>query len=542
MNRSRIVIAVGLFCGVYAVIGGKLVLWGGMPGAQDFYQSAYDEVVAPRPDLLDRNGEVLATDIRTASLFAEPRRIVDPETTSAQLRAILPELEPRTLHNQLASNAGFVWVKRELTPRQQRELRDLGLSGIGFKTESKRFYPSGPTAAHVVGMTDGEGQGIAGMEKFIDARNTAALQTAAAGGSEPDPIRLSLDLRVQYILRDELSAAMRRYKAAAAGGVVLNAETGEVVALASMPDFDPNAPAIASGSGTTNRMAAASAEMGSTFSAFTTAMALESGKVTMADRFDASEPIRMGSAIVSDDHGQRRALSVPEVFLYSSAIGAAKEAEAVGIPYHQAFLTKLGLLTRMRTELPDVAMPVQPAAWTASNQAAIAAGRSVETTPLQTAVAAAALINGGKLVPPTFLPRSRAAADAMAVRVVSGKTSETMRALLRLNVVDARGSGASADVPGFRVGGKTATTHKAGEEGKEGAKTFNAFLAAFPAEDPRYVVLITVDEPKPEEGKAVATASMNAAPTAGAVIRRSAALLGVKPKFGDAGMSLLVSY
>ncbi|WP_370195999.1 MULTISPECIES: peptidoglycan D,D-transpeptidase FtsI family protein [Aurantimonas] len=542
-NRSRFVIAMGLFVGIYGVIGGRLVMWGVAPTESAAAYGAADKIMSDRPDLLDRNGEVLATDIKTASLFAEPRRIIDPDEASELLLGVMPDLDPKWLYRRLASNAGFVWLRRELTPGQQQAVLDLGIPGIGFRTEKRRFYPGGTTAGFIVGHTNVDNQGTAGMEKYIDDQGYRALQDAGlAVGTDLEPVKLSLDLRVQHIVRDELAAAMARYKAIAAGGVVLDVHTGEVVAMTSLPDYDPNQPSQALDKDRMNRMSAGLFEMGSTFKAFTTAMALDSGKVKITDSFDATRPIRMGGFTISDFHGKRRVLSVPEVFIYSSNIGSAKEAEAVGIEGHQEFLTRVGLLSRMTTELPEVATPTQPKVWKQINSVTISFGHGVSTTPLNTAVAAAALMNGGKLIPPTFLPRSRAEAEAVATRVLSEKTSDQMRYLFRLNVADQRGSGNKADVTGYRVGGKTGTANKVVNGRYSDTKKFNAFLSAFPMDNPRYVVLVVIDEPQPEDGQYYATAGMNAAPTVGNIIRRSATLLGVRPEFGEEGKSLLVSY
>ena len=542
-NRSRFVIAIGAFVLVYAAIGGRLAMWGVAPDDLETASIRHNPIAVERPDLVDRNGEVLATDIKTASLFAEPRRIIDPDEASELILSVLPDLDPKWLYRRLSSKAGFVWLRRELTPGQQQQILDLGIPGIGFRTEKRRFYPGGDTAAYVVGHVNVDNQGTAGMEKYIDDQGYRALQNAglAVGQTELQPVRLSIDLRVQHIVRDEVAAAMKRYKAIAAGGVVLDVNTGEVIAMTSLPDYDPNDPAQALDKNRLNRMSAGLYEMGSTFKTFTTAMALDSGKVKLTDTFDTS-PLHIGGFTIHDFHAEHHPLSVPEIFIYSSNIGSAKEAERVGVDAHKAFLTKLGLLTRMDTELPEVATPTQPKEWKPINSMTIAFGHGVSTTPLQTAVAAAAELNGGRLIPPTFLPRTREEADKLAKRVVSPKTSDEMRYLFRLNVADQRGSGNYANVPGYRVGGKTGTANKVVDGRYSQHKKFNAFLAAFPMEKPRYVVLVVLDEPKPEEGKYYATAGMNAAPTAGAIIRRSAALLGVKPDFGDDGKQLLVSY
>jgi cell division protein FtsI (penicillin-binding protein 3) len=537
-NRSRFTIAMTAFCCIYGVIGGRLVWWGVAPADDGGYR-AFAQVVADRPDLIDRNGEVLATDIKTASLFAEPNRIVDADEATELLTGVLPDLNPKQLRTKLTSGAKFAWLQRELTPRQQQQIFELGIPGIGFRTEKRRFYPGGPIASHIIGAVNVDNQGIAGMEKYVDDQGLRDIQNLGLAGGEMAPVKLSIDLRVQHIVRDELAAAMKRYRAIAAGGVILDVETGEVLAMASMPDYDPNQPAEALKKENLNRMSAGVFEMGSTFKSFTTAMALDSGKVTLNTVLPTS-PFRVGGFTIKEFHSKHRPLSVPEIFQYSSNVGSAHEADLVGIEGHQAFLTRMGLLSRLKTELPEVATPTQPKVWKKINSMTASYGHGVATTPLQTAVAAVALMNGGYLIPPTFLTRTKEEADKLKTQVVSKRVSDEMRYLYDLN--GERGSGRSAQVSGYRVGGKTGTAEKVVNGRYSGNKKFNAYLASFPIDAPRYVVLVVVDDPQVEEGKANAQAAANAAPTAGAIIRRAAALLKVKPVFKEQGNSLLVSY
>jgi cell division protein FtsI (penicillin-binding protein 3) len=431
-------------------------------------------------------------------------------------------------------------LKRELTPATESRILALGIPGLGFRTETRRFYPSGQTASHLIGYVNIDNVGIAGLEKYIDDRGLRQLQKLGfASDKDLEPIHLAVDLRVQHYVRDELAKAMKRYDAIAAGAVVLNARTGEVVAMASLPDYDPNRPVEAQKDDRINRVSKGLFEMGSTFKTFTTAMALDSGLVTMSSQFDATKPLRIGGHTINDFHAKRRVLNVPEVFIYSSNIGTAKMADVVGIEGHRDFLHKIGLLSRMPFELPEVSSPVEPREWRKINSVTISYGHGAQTTPLQTAVAGAALVNGGRLIPPTLFPRSQAQADAEARQVISPATSEKMRYLMRLNVEE--GSGKRAEVPGFKVGGKTGTAEKVVNGRYSKNKRFNAFLAAFPIDDPQYVVLTFIDEPKPEDGKPSATAGLNAAPMVRNIIRRSASVLGVKPDFGKLEAPLLIS-
>ncbi|MDH4439767.1 MAG: penicillin-binding protein 2 [Rhizobium sp.] len=540
MAKTRVGLMIAGFCVVYAIIGGRLVQYGqAQPETVSSILPA-DRLMASRPDILDRNGEVLATDIRTVSLFAEPHKIVDPDEAVERLATVLTDLDIKGTYKKLSSESRFQWLRRQLTPKQQSQILALGIPGIGFRPEKRRFYPGGATASHIVGYVNIDNRGMTGMEKYIDNQGLADLRALGMTTDAPlEPVKLSIDLRVQNIVRDVLVDAMVKFKSIGAGGVVLDAHTGEVLAMASLPDFDPNNP-VGSEEGWLSRMANGTFEMGSTFKSFTIAMGLDSGKVSLKDSFDARYPIRIGGFTIKDFHGKNRILTVPEIFQYSSNIGTAKVADIVGIDAHKEFLTRLGLLTKMETELPEVAMPTQPRTWKKISSITISFGHGVSTTPLQTAVAGVALVNGGKLIEPTFLPRTREQADLVAKQVLKPSTSDDMRFLFQWNGI--KGSGKNARVEGFDVGGKTGTADKVVNGRYVGDKNFNAFLAAFPIDNPRYVVLTFIDEPKTDKGNGAALAGNSAAPMVADIIRRSAAILGVEPKFGEDGSALLVSY
>ncbi|ESY75906.1 MULTISPECIES: penicillin-binding protein 2 [unclassified Mesorhizobium] len=538
-GRTRIVMTMAVFFGIFSTISGRLVYLGFQ--TPDMSGGPQSRVTASRPDIVDRNGEVLATDIKTASLFAEPRRIVDADEAIEKLSTVLPDIDYEQTYHKLKSGAGFVWLQRQLTPKQQSDIMQLGIPGFGFRTEKRRFYPSGETSSYIVGLTNIDNQGISGMEKYVDEQGLSDLQASGlAVAKDLKPVRLSIDLRVQHVVRDEIAAGLERYRAMGAGAVVLNVKTGEVVAMASVPDFDPNNPYNAQDKDRLNRMSAGLYEMGSTFKSFTSAMALDSGKATMASRFDASHPIRVGHQAIHDFHGKNRVLSLPEVFLYSSNIGSAREAEMVGIAGHREFLHRLGILDKMQTELPEVARPTEPKVWKQVNSFTIAFGHGVSTTPLQAAVGCAALMNGGFLMNPTFLIRTQEEAMAMAKKVVSEKTVDGMRYLYTLNAE--KGSARNARVPGYRVGGKTGTAEKVinGRYSKE--LNFNTFVAAFPMDDPQYLVFTIADAPHPEKPGMTDVAASNAGVMAGNIIRRAAAMLGVKPDFSHENGATLVSY
>ncbi|WP_320203626.1 peptidoglycan D,D-transpeptidase FtsI family protein [Agrobacterium rosae] len=549
-SRQRLTFLIAGFAVMYIVVGARLVQYGLNDPVVTGSIHPSANAVATRPDILDRNGELLATDINTVSLYAEPRRIVDADEVVEKLATVLPNLDWSDTHRKLRSGSGFQWLRRQLTPRQQSDILALGIPGIGFRPEKRRFYPGAATASHIVGHVNVDNLGLAGMERYIDQQGYADLRaTGLTNDTRLEPVRLSIDVRVQHIVREIAARAMTNYQAEAAGAVILDVETGEVIAMASVPDYDPNQPSrtLPDGSvdkeyekGWFNRISNATFEMGSTFKSFTLAMGLDAEKITLNSVVDASRPIRMGGFTIKDFKGKNRPLSIPEVFQYSSNIGTAAVADRVGIEGHQEFLTRLGLLSKMETEMPGVATPTQPRTWKKINSVTISFGHGVATTPLQTAVAAAALINGGNLMNPTFLPRSKDDAALVSRAVIKEKTSADMRFLYNWNGL--KGSGRGAQVEGFHVGGKTGTADKVINGRYASDINFNAFVAGFPMDKPRYVVLSIIDAPKTgvNGGR---TAASTAAPMTKEIIERTAALLDVKPRFGgEASPQMLVNY
>ncbi len=530
--KARIGLAILAFAMVYGVIATRLVLYAAAPESQMARRGgSQDAVATARPDILDRHGDILATDVRTPSLYAEPHRIIDVDEAVELLTAVIPEMDAAELRERLESKRRFAWLRREITPKQQQQIHRLGLPGIGFLSEHKRVYPSGADAAHVIGHVNVDNQGIAGIEKWLDGLGLAALHRAGFGHDRQfKPVDLALDLRVQHALRDELMAAQTKFKAKAAAGLVSDVRTGEILALVSIPDYDSNKPHQALDPTRINRLTTGVFEMGSTFKALTFAMALDSGKVTLNSSFDARVPLRYGRFNINDYHAQRRVLTVPEIFTFSSNIGTARMALALGVDAHRTFLKKLGQLERLRTELPESAEPIVPKRWGELNTVTIAFGHGLSVAPLQAVSAVNALVNGGVLIAPTFLRRSEEEARKIGVRVISAETSAMMRYLMRLNAE--KGTAAKADVKGFYVGGKTGTAEKVVNGRYARNKLLTTFTAILPADAPRYQLLIMIDEPQglPETHN-FATSGWNAAPTAGKVIARIAPLLGVAPRF-----------
>jgi cell division protein FtsI (penicillin-binding protein 3) len=530
-TQARLGLALLGFVVIYAIIAGRLVLYALAADSHAVRRSvATDAIATARPDILDRNGEVLATDLRTPSLFAEPRRIIDPDEATELLAGVLPGLDSREVRDRLASKRGFAWLKRDITPEQQQAVHHLGIPGIGFLAENKRVYPTGNEFSHIIGHVNIDNQGIAGIEKWIDSRGLADLHRAGFGiDREQEPIRLGVDLRVQHALHDELVAARDKFKAEAAAGLVFDVRTGEIVSMVSVPDYNPNNPSEALDPSRINRLTTGVFEMGSTFKALTIAMALDSGKVTLNSSFDARGSLRYGHFNISDYHAQNRVLTVPEIFTYSSNVGAAKIALAMGVEKHKAFLSKVGQLDRLRTELPESAEPIVPKHWGELNTVTISFGHGLSVAPLQAVMGVAAIVNGGYLIPPTFLKRTQAEARAIAKRVVKPETCVAMRYLMRLNAE--KGTATKADVPGFYVGGKTGTAEKVINGHYSKHRLMTDFMAVLPADDPHYLLLIMLDEPKPiPETKGFATSGWNAVPVAAKTISRIAPLLGLEPR------------
>jgi cell division protein FtsI (penicillin-binding protein 3) len=537
MNKEKSEARIGLimlcFGALFLTLAGRLVY---LAVASDepvgLRRATADATSAARPDIIDRNGEVLATDVRSVSVFAEPRKILDKDEAVELLTAVLPDINAKDLRDRFERRRGFVWVKREITPRQQAEVHRLGIPGVGFVPENKRVYPNGTAAAHVLGFANIDNIGIAGIEKYIDQKGLIDPTGAGinATSKELKPVQVSIDLRVQHALRDELAIGMARFKAKAAAGSILDVTTGEIIATVSLPDFDPANQADALDPNRINRVNVGVFEMGSTFKALTVAMALDSGRFNVNSTFDARNALRYGRHTINDFHAQKRIMSVPEVFIYSSNIGTAKMALQLGVDHHRAFLKRAGQLDRLRTELPESAEPIVPQRWGELNTMTIAFGHGLAVAPLQAAMATGALMNGGLLIPPTFLKRSEEDAKAIATRLVKPETSEAMRYVMRLNAE--RGSASRAAVSGFYVGGKTGTAEKVVNGRYSKTRLFTTFMAIAPSDKPRYLFMTLYDEPQGlTETHGYATSGWNASPTTGRIIERVAPLLGLPPRF-----------
>ncbi|MGB7102691.1 MAG: penicillin-binding protein 2, partial [Xanthobacteraceae bacterium] len=483
--RARIGLAILLFAAVYSIIALRLVMFAAASDGRNPHRAVSGDAIATaRPDILDRNGEILATDVRVPSLYAEPRRLIDVDEAVELLTADLTDLDAAELRERLSSKRGFVWLKRDITPEQQHEIYRQGLPGIGFLNENKRAYPNGPEVSHLIGHVNIDNQGIAGMEKWLDGHGLAALHMAGLATDRlQNPVQLAVDLRVQHALREELVAAHTKFKTLAAAGLVLDVRTGEIIAMVSEPDYDPNNPREALDPTRINRLTTGVFEMGSTFKAFTIAMALDSGKVTLKSSFDAHGPMHVGRFQIHDFEPENRMLTIPEIFTYSSNIGAARTALAMGVDAHKAFLKKMGQLDRLRTELPESAEPIVPRHWGELNTITIAFGHGLSVAPLQALMGVGALMNGGLLIPPTFLKRTEEETRALGKRVIKPETSEMMRYLMCLNVE--KGTARKAEIPGYYIGGKTGTADKVINGDYSKSSVLTDFMAVITADKPR---------------------------------------------------------
>ncbi len=533
-NRIRLLgLAYVVFFGI---IGAQLVrLTVFEPEEGEAKRIAREADRVPRPDIVDRNGVVLATDVSVASLFADPRKILDIEEAVELISSTMPDVDAADLRKKLTQpGRAFVWIKRQVSPEERDAVYNLGIPGVAYINERKRVYPQGRLTAHTVGYVDVDTKGIAGIEKYLD--NAGAIYTASLaepGRPMSAPAQMSLDIRVQHALSDELAKAIVKFKAAAGGGIVMDIETGEIVALVSLPDFNPNAESKAFGKDQQNKMLSGVYELGSVIKAITFAMAFDYGVMNMNSKFDARFPLVIGNARINDFHAQRKVLTVPEVFTNSSNIGTAKMALAVGIEGHQEFLGRVGLLERLLTEVPETAKPLLPKRWGKLVSATAAFGHGFAVQPLQGLSVVSGILNEGKMVPPTFMRRSKEEADVLSKQIVKKSVSANLRELFRLNATD--GSAGKADVAGYRVGGKTGTAEKVVRGRYSKDHRLASFIGAFPMDQPRYAILVMLDEPKPlPETYGFATSGWNAVPTAGNIIKRIAPMLGVVPHLTDA--------
>lgn len=480
-----------------------------------------------RGTIVDRNGELMATSLAMPSVFANNGLIDDPAQVAHELAKILTEQKEADLLKKLSSGRKFVWIQRNITPRQQYAINALGHPGLGFQDEDRRIYPAGSLTAHITGYTDVDGKGIAGIEKLGNEQLVKGDK----------PVALTIDLRVQHILHRELAASMEKFRAKAAAGVVMDVNTGEIIAMVSLPDFDPHHPSLASDDGKFNRVSLGVFEMGSTFKLFSTAAALDSGRVGFGTTFDTTQPIKIGRFTISDYHALHRVQSVPEIFMHSSNIGTARMAQTMGPDGLKDFYKRMGFFAPVPVDIPERGSPLYPNPWREVSTLTASFGHGIAVSPLHLVRAASALVNGGVMVTPqlvkkdnkSLLPQSPA-----GERVVTPQTSLKVRQLMELTV--AEGTGGKAAVEGYNVGGKTGTAEKNKNGRYDHNSLMSSFIGVFPINEPRYAVLAMMDEPKPApDTYGYATGGWTAAPVVGRVVEQMGPLYQIPPSLDTRG-------
>ena len=525
-SRLRLLTVLGLL--LFTGLGARLVdlaLLSAAPAVQPRLADNPMENQTRRADIVDREGRLIATDYPKVSVFADPAEVIGAGQTVKKLQTVLPDIKAGSLVKRLRRKSRFVWIKRHITDRQQREIMRLGLPGVKFRTEYHRVYPQKALVSHLVGYVGVENQGLAGIEKSFEERLTA-------DGLYEGPLELTLDLGIQEVVRSELDAAVKRFQAKGGSGLVMDAATGGLLASVSLPDFDPNHYKRADKIAKFNRNTQGSYELGSLFKVLTAGMALDSGTIKITDGFDASKPFRMNRYSINDFHAKKRYLSVPEIIAFSSNIGVAKMAMAFGTDTQEGYFRRLGLLDRHPIRLNEVSSPQRPKVWREINTVTAAYGHGIAVSPLQTIDAVAAMLCGGDRQPAHLAIEERLTVTKRP-SVVSFDTAAKLRWLMWLVV--AEGTGSHAEVPGYLIGGKTGSADKAGPKGYGDERLLSSFIGAFPIDNPRYLVLVTLDEPKGDEGTFnYAHGGWTAAPTVAKIIARSGPILGLEPASMDA--------
>jgi len=514
--RARIIAGIAVFCLVLFLLITRLAEVSMFRTPTKSFGIAVNEV-QQRADIVDRNGELLATTLKTYSLYADPRKVWDPIASTEAITSVLPDLDASEVEEKLSSERAFVWIRRNLTPRERQLVFSLGLPELSFQIEPRRVYPRGRLASHVLGFTDIDMNGTAGAEKAFD------LALSADGA---DPKHLSIDMRVQYALDDELRSGMAHFEAKAAAGVVLNIKSGEILGLMSLPDFDPNMSGQASPENRLNRASMSVYELGSTFKPINIALAYEAGVVREGEMIPVQNKLVIQRKSIKDDHPSNVPLAIEDVLAQSSNRGSALLALRAGKDAQQDVLRKLGLFSKVPIELAESARPLLPQEWQDITTATVSYGHGLSVTPLALATALSTLLNDGVYVQPT-LEKREIGNNPIGRRAISSDTSQKVVDMMRYVVTN--GTGRNARIPGYRMMGKTGTADKL-VNGEYALRTvITSFVAAFPHDDPSYLVYIMYDEPQAVEGTyGYATAGWNAAKTAGAVVERIAPILGIK--------------
>ncbi|GAA4764622.1 penicillin-binding protein 2 [Stakelama sediminis] len=493
--------------------------------AEPYHSGAIDGRYVPaRADILDRNGAPLARTIDGWSIGVHPDKVIgDKQQLAQELANVLPAHDAAWYYRKLNLDVPFTYLARRALPETVERVNAIGEPGIAFGREPERLYPQSTLAAHVLGFVGADGHGLRGIERSLDARLTDPDKRA-------DPVELSIDSRVQAAMESELSSAMAEFKAEGAAGIVLDVHTGEVIAMSSLPTFNPNDIKHATQAELRNNVTQARYELGSVFKPLAMAQAIDTGTVTsMARRFDATKPLKVGRFTIHDDPGdeQRRWLNIPETLIYSSNIATARIADLMGEDKMKQLFHKLHFDQESQIQIEEKMPPLWPTYWGRTTTMTTAFGHGIAITPIQLATAYAALVNGGIWRPATLLKVAPGHA-AKGQRVFSQATSDRMRQLLRLVVLD--GTGRKAAAPGYRVGGKTGTAEIANNGRYEKHSNVSTFAGVFPMDNPRYVVIATLVAPVGNASTyGFTTAAWTAGPVASHVITRVGSMLGVTP-------------
>ncbi len=520
----------------FTTVAGRMALMAATEPMEPRAGGSGAPILAQRADIVDRNGAILATNLVTASLYAQPLDMIDPERAARELSAIFPDLEAAELHHRFTDGRKFAWIKRTVSPEQRQRVHDLGEPGLMFGPRETRLYPNGAVAAHMLGGASFGREGVhaaevigtAGVERVADARLRDPARSA-------EPLRLSLDLAVQTALEQVLDEGMAEMGARGAVGILMEADTGQIRAIASLPDFDPNLrpPLPSSGdpadSPLFNRAAQGRYELGSTFKIFAVAQALDNGIVAPSTLIDTNGPMKWGRFTIRDFRNYGPSLTVEDVIVKSSNIGTARIAIALGAQAQQDFLHRLGLMDVLPLEISEAARaaPLLPARWSDLTTMTVSYGHGLAVSPLHLATAYASLVNGGLKVKPSILASD--ARPSEADRIVTARTSMQIRDMLRKTVQ--HGTARQADVPGYEVGGKTGTADKPTATGGYARdKVIATFAGVFPASAPKYVLVIALDEPETHvNGQAFRTAGWTAVPVFAKALNRLAPILGLRP-------------
>jgi len=525
LTYQRLMLVMLLFAGVTFLVVARLAylqVFTDRSGAAELA----NPLIPPRADITDRNGIPLARTIEAWTIGIHPRNIIgDRAQLATSLNRLMPDRSVADYRALLESEGNYLYLARRALPETVAAVNALGEPGIVFNREPERLYPQTQLAGHVLGGTDRSGRGAAGMERALEERLTAVA-------TRGQPVALSIDSRVQSTMESELVAAVTAMSAEGGAGIVLDVATGEVVAMASAPTFNPNVSGNPTDIARRNNATMAVYELGSVFKPITVAAAMEAGVVTsMTQRWDAASAVPVGRFRISDDHPLGRWITVPELLVHSSNVATARIADQMGMARMQAAFRNVGFDQPAHIELGERGRPLWPGDWSRATVLTSGFGHGVAITPLHLASAYSALVNGGIWRPATLL-RATPGHVPQGRRVYSEATSARMRQMLRMIVT--HGTGRRAEAPGFRVGGKTGTAEKVSASGGySGRSNVSTFAAAFPMDAPRYVVVVMVDAARPTQANSfVTTAAYTAAPIVSRVISRIGPLLGIIPDAG----------